>query len=72
MLITNPRPDFDVLFQLLHNLQVDDRRGFRILYPVADEDACDIKEDLGQMMTEVKIALPMSLNVLTSVEEYVQ
>ena len=66
------RPDFDVLFQLLHNLQVDDRRRFRILYPVADEDTCDIREDLGQMGTEVKIVFPMSHNVLTIVEEYVQ
>ena len=54
------QPDFDVLFQLLHNLQVDDRRRFRILYPVADEDTCDIREDLGQIAIGVKIAFPMS------------
>jgi hypothetical protein len=66
------RPNFDVLFQLLHNLQVDDRRRFWILYPVADEDACDIGEELGQMETEVKIAFPVSHNTLTIVEEYVQ
>ena len=54
------RPDFDVLFPLLHNLQVDDRRRFRILYPVADEDTCDIREDLGQIAIGVKIAFPMS------------
>jgi hypothetical protein len=64
------RPNFDVLFQLLHNLQVDDRRRFWILYPVADEDACDIGEELGQMETEVKIALPMPPNALTSIEDY--
>ena len=39
---------------------------------MADEDTCDIREDLGQMGTEVKIAFPMSHNVLTIVEEYVQ
>ena len=66
------RPDFDVLFQLLHNLQVDDRRRFWILYPVADEDICDIGNELGQIATEVKIALPVSNNTLTSVEEYIQ
>jgi hypothetical protein len=30
-------PDLDVLFQLLHNLLVNDRRCFWILYPVAEE-----------------------------------
>jgi len=66
------RPDFDVLFQLSHNLQIDDRRRFRILYPVADEDTCDIREDMGQMATEVKIALPMPHNTLTRAEEYIE
>lgn len=66
------RPDFDVLFQFLHNLQVDDRRRFWILYPVADEDICDIGNELGQIATEVKIALPVFHNTLTSVEEYTQ
>jgi hypothetical protein len=32
----------------------------------------DTGEDMGQIATEVKIALPMSHNTLTSVEEYVQ
>ena len=32
----------------------------------------DTGEELGQMATEVKIAFPMSNNVLTIVEEYVQ
>ena len=66
------RPDFDVLFQLLNNLEVDEQRRFWIAYSEADEDACDIGEELGQMETEVKIALPISHNVLTIVEEYVQ
>ena len=65
-------PDFDVLFQLLNNLRMDEQRRFWIAYPEVDEDVCDIREDLGQMATEVKIAFPMSHNVLTIVEEYVQ
>ena len=56
------RPDFDVLFQLLNNLHMDEQRRFWITYSEVDEDACDIKEDLGQMATEVKIALPVSHN----------
>ncbi len=54
------RPDFDVLFLLLHNLRVDDRRRFWILYPLADEYICDIEEEWEQIAMEVKIALPMS------------
>jgi len=57
------RPDFDVLFQLLNNLRVDEQRRFWIVYQEADEDACDIREDLGQEGMEVKIAFPMSHNV---------
>jgi hypothetical protein len=66
------RPDFDVLFQLLNNLRGDEQRRFWIAYPEADEDDCDIGEDMGQTATEVKISLPMSHNTLTTVEEYVQ
>ena len=66
------RPDFDVLFQLLNNLRVDEQRRFWIVYQEADEDACDIREDLGQEGMEVKIAFPMSHNILISGEEYVQ
>jgi hypothetical protein len=35
------------------------------------EDNRDIEEELGQMSTGVKIAIPMSHNILTSVEEYI-
>ena len=62
------RPDFDVLFQLLNNLEVDEQRRFWIAYSEADEDACDMGEDMGQMATEVKIALPMTHNALTTIE----
>jgi hypothetical protein len=61
-----------VLFQLLNNLRVDGQRRFWIAYPEADEDDCDIREDEGQMATEVEIAFPMSHNSLTTIEEYVQ
>jgi hypothetical protein len=54
------RPDFDVILQLLYNLRVDEQRSFWIAYPEVNEDACYIREDLGQMATEVKITLPMS------------
>ena len=54
------RLDFDVLFQLLNNLRVDEQRRFWIAYSEADEDTCDIREDLGQGVMEVKIAFPVS------------
>jgi len=60
------RPDFDVLFQLLNNLRVDGQRRFWITYPEVYEDACDIREDLGQEGMEVKIAFPMSHNTLSN------
>jgi len=37
----------------------------------ANEDVCDPREELGQIATEVKIALLVSHNV-TNVEEYKQ
>ena len=54
------RPDFDVLFQLLNNLRVDEQRRYWIAYPEADEDTCDIREEMRQTVTEVKIAFPVS------------
>ena len=51
---------------------MDEQRRFWIAYPEAKEDACDIREDLGQEGMEVKIAFPVSHNTLTIAEEYVQ
>jgi hypothetical protein len=36
-----------VVFELLNNLRMDEQRRYRIAYPEADEDDCDIREDLG-------------------------
>jgi hypothetical protein len=65
------RPDFDVLFQLLNNLRVDEQRCFWIAYSVGEE-ACDIESDPDPMATEVEIAFPISEDVLAGVEEYVR
>ena len=64
------RPDFDVLFQLLNNLRVDEQRRFWLVYQEANEDACDIREDLGQEGMEVKIAFPVPNKTLTRAEEF--
>jgi hypothetical protein len=56
------RPDFDMLFQLLNSLRVDEQWRFWIAYPETKEDSCDIRKDLGQEGMEVKIAFPVSHN----------
>jgi hypothetical protein len=61
-----------VLFRLLPNLRVDGKSRYWVDLSVAHGHNWDTREDKGQMNTEVKIAFPMSHNVLTSVEEYVQ
>jgi len=66
------RPDFDVLFQLLNNLRVNEQQRFWIAYPEAKDHACDIRGDLGQEGMEVKIAFPVSRNTLTSAQDYLQ
>lgn len=65
-------PDYEILFRLMDGLQPDAGRRYWIREYSAEEDIGDIGEELGQMETEVKIALPMSHNVLTIVEEHVQ
>jgi len=65
-------PDYEILFRLMDGLRADAERRYWIREQGADVDIGDIGEDMGQMATEVKIALPISHNVLTIVEEYVQ
>ena len=60
------------LFSILDGLRPDTDRRYWIREYSAEVDIVDIGEELGQMETEVKIALPVSHNTLTIVEEYVQ
>jgi len=48
-------PDFDVLFQILDNLRIDEGRRFWIVYPDADENICGAGVGLGQVGMEVEI-----------------
>jgi hypothetical protein len=66
------KPDYEILFRLMDGLQSDAGRCYWIRGCGAAEEISDIGEELGQIATEVKIALPVSHNTLTSVEEYVQ
>ncbi len=54
-----------MLSQLLISLRVDEQQRFWIVYPVADEDICDIGDDMGHIVAEVKIAFPMSDKTLS-------
>jgi hypothetical protein len=65
-------PDYEILFRLMDGLQSDAGRRYWINEYSVEGDIGDIKEDLGQMATEVKIAFPVSHNTLTIIEEYVQ
>jgi len=65
-------PDFEILFRLKNRLRADTGRRYWIKDNSAEVDICDTGEDMGQMATEVKMALSMSHNIVTCVEEYVQ
>jgi len=65
-------PDFEILFRLMDGLRADTGRRYWIREHGAEVDICDTGEDKGRTATEVKIAFPMSHNVLTIVEGYVQ
>ena len=65
-------PDYEILFRLIGGLRSDAGRRYWIKGHGAEVDIDDMGEDMGQMATEVKIALPMSHNSLTTIKEYVQ
>ena len=66
------RPDYEPLFSILDGLRLDNGRRYWISEQGIEVNTCDMGEDMGYTVTEVKIALPMSHNTLTSAEEYMQ
>ena len=54
------RPDYEPLFSILDGLRHDADRRFWIERLEVSKDNCDIKDDMGQMSTGVKIAFPVS------------
>jgi hypothetical protein len=66
------RPDYEPLFSTLDGMRQDADRRFWIERLEAQENNCDIEVDTKQMGTGVKIVFPMSHNILTKTEEYVQ
>jgi len=65
-------PYFDILFKLLDGLRADTGRRYWISEQSIEVNTCDMGEDLGHTVTEVKIAFPMSHNSLTIAEEHIQ
>jgi hypothetical protein len=65
-------PDFEILFRLMDGLRAENGRRYWISEHVIELNTCDLGEDLGHTVTEVKIAFPISHNSLTSAEEHIQ
>jgi hypothetical protein len=66
------RSDYKLLFSFLDGLRVSIRHSFWSSEQSIEVNTCDMGEDMGHTVKKVKIALPMSHNTLTRVEEYVK
>jgi hypothetical protein len=64
--------DCEPLFSVPEGLRADTRRCYWIREQVIEVNTCDMREDMGHTVTEVKNALPMSHNTLTIAEEHIQ
>jgi hypothetical protein len=62
-------PYKEIFFRLMDGLHPDTGRQYWISEQATEVNTCDMGEDMGHTETEVKIALPMSRNNLTSAEE---
>jgi hypothetical protein len=65
-------PDYDILFRLMDNLRAEAGGRYWIIEPGAEEKDGEIGVTVGQMPASLQIAIPVSHNALTSIEEYVQ
>ena len=61
------RPDYELLFSILDGLRVSIRYSFWMSEQSTEVNTCDMGEDLGLTVTEVKIAFPMAHNTLTTI-----
>ena len=66
------RSDYELVFWCLNSFRVDTRQCFWSSEQGKEVNTCDMREDMGHTVTEVKIVLPMSHNILTSTEEDIQ
>jgi hypothetical protein len=61
--------NYEPLFSFLDELRADTRWRYWISENGIEVNTCDIGEDMGYTVTEVKIAFTMSHKALTSSEE---
>jgi len=61
--------NYEPLFSILDGLRVSIRHSFWMSERSIEVNTCDIGEDMGYTVTEVKIAFTMSHKALTSSEE---
>jgi hypothetical protein len=62
----------ELLFSFLDGFRVSIRHSFWMSEQSIEVNTCDMGEDMVHTVTEVKIVLPMSHNILTSTEEDIQ
>jgi hypothetical protein len=60
------------LFSFPNGLRVSISHSIWMSEQSIEVNTCDMGEGMGHTVTEVKIALPMSHNILTSTEEDIQ
>jgi hypothetical protein len=65
------RPEYEVLFQLLLYLRVDEGQRYWVDFSVAYDHNCDIVIVAGQESTGIEIRLQMSHNALTTAEQHI-
>jgi hypothetical protein len=58
------RSDYEPLFSFLDGLRVSIRHSFWMNEQSIEVNTCDMGEDMGHTVKEVKIAFPMSYNTL--------
>lgn len=72
LLWVRARPDYEPLFSFLDSFRVDTKQWFWSSEQSIGVNTCDIGEDMGNKVKEVKISLTMSHKTLTGVEEDIQ
>jgi hypothetical protein len=56
------RSDYELMFSFLDSFRVDIRQCFWISELSIEVNTCDMREDMGHTVKEVKIAFPTSYN----------
>jgi len=65
-------PDYEPVFSFPDSFCAATGIRYWISENEIEVNTCDMGEDMGHTVTEVKIALPMSHNILTIAEEHIQ